>query len=66
MSTTTATTAPVVQAPGLVKRYGHATATGAAEIALARLDGDRTRARTVTVPTRLIPRGSGELPPTTR
>ncbi|MFE1320961.1 LacI family DNA-binding transcriptional regulator [Kitasatospora phosalacinea] len=40
--------------------------TAAAEIALARLDGDRTRARTVTVPTRLIPRGSGELPPTTR
>ncbi|GGV44913.1 LacI family transcriptional regulator [Kitasatospora herbaricolor] len=37
--------------------------TAAAEIALARLDGDRTRARTVTVPTRLIPRGSGELPP---
>jgi LacI family transcriptional regulator len=30
---------------------------------LARLDGDRSRARRVTVPTRLIVRGSGELPP---
>ncbi|RAJ45640.1 LacI family transcriptional regulator [Kitasatospora sp. SolWspMP-SS2h] len=37
--------------------------TAAAGIALARLDGDHSRARTVTVPTRLIPRGSGELPP---
>ncbi|MFG2577015.1 LacI family DNA-binding transcriptional regulator [Streptomyces sp. NPDC048481] len=36
--------------------------TAAATIALARLDGDRSRARTVTVPTRLIVRGSGELP----
>ncbi|MEW2613561.1 LacI family DNA-binding transcriptional regulator [Streptomyces sp. NPDC047880] len=34
----------------------------AATTALARLDGDRSRARTVTVPTRLIVRGSGELP----
>ncbi|NGO74332.1 LacI family transcriptional regulator [Streptomyces sp. YC504] len=34
----------------------------AAATALARLDGDRSRARTVTVPTRLIVRGSGELP----
>lgn len=34
----------------------------AATTALARLDGDRTRARTVTVPTRLIVRGSGERP----
>lgn len=34
----------------------------AAATALARLDGDRTRARTITVPTRLITRGSGELP----
>lgn len=34
----------------------------AATTALTRLDGDRTRARTVTVPTRLIVRGSGELP----
>ncbi|MGW2718316.1 LacI family DNA-binding transcriptional regulator [Streptomyces sp. NPDC001492] len=34
----------------------------AAGIALARLDGDRSRARTVTVPTRLIVRGSGERP----
>ncbi|MEU2023204.1 LacI family DNA-binding transcriptional regulator [Streptomyces sp. NPDC016469] len=33
----------------------------AAETALARLDGDRSRARTITVPTRLIVRGSGEL-----
>ncbi|MGW1745753.1 LacI family DNA-binding transcriptional regulator [Streptomyces sp. NPDC002092] len=32
----------------------------AAGIALARLDGDRSRARTITVPTRLIVRGSGE------
>ncbi|GAA4893235.1 LacI family DNA-binding transcriptional regulator [Streptomyces coeruleoprunus] len=41
---------------------GHAAAT----TALARLDGDRTRARTVTVPTTLIARGSGELPPRDR
>ncbi|SEP97776.1 transcriptional regulator, LacI family [Streptomyces sp. yr375] len=34
----------------------------AAARALARLDGDRTRAHTITVPTRLIIRGSGELP----
>ncbi|MGA5205562.1 LacI family DNA-binding transcriptional regulator [Streptomyces variegatus] len=34
----------------------------AATTALARLDGDRSRARTVTVPTRLIVRGSGEQP----
>ncbi|MFE0455182.1 LacI family DNA-binding transcriptional regulator [Streptomyces sp. NPDC058914] len=34
----------------------------AASTALARLDGDRTRARTITVPTRLIVRGSGEQP----
>ncbi|MFG2352792.1 LacI family DNA-binding transcriptional regulator [Streptomyces sp. NPDC048521] len=34
----------------------------AAATALARLDGDRSRARTVTVPTRLIVRGSGEQP----
>ncbi|MGW0609122.1 LacI family DNA-binding transcriptional regulator [Streptomyces sp. NPDC002788] len=33
-----------------------------ATTALARLDGDRTRARTITVPTRLIVRGSGEQP----
>ncbi|MER7478719.1 LacI family DNA-binding transcriptional regulator [Streptomyces sp. NPDC126510] len=32
----------------------------AATAALARLDGDRSRARTITVPTRLIVRGSGE------
>ncbi len=32
----------------------------AATTALARLDGDRSRARTITVPTRLIVRGSGE------
>jgi len=32
----------------------------AAATALARLDGDRSRARTITVPTRLIARGSGE------
>ncbi|WP_328482091.1 LacI family transcriptional regulator [Streptomyces sp. NBC_00377] len=34
----------------------------AATTALARLDGDRSRARTITVPTHLIVRGSGELP----
>ena len=34
----------------------------AAATALARLDGDRGRARTITVPTRLIVRGSGECP----
>jgi LacI family transcriptional regulator len=34
----------------------------AAATALARLDGDRSRARTITVPTRLIVRGSGEDP----
>ncbi|MGC0334459.1 LacI family transcriptional regulator [Streptomyces sp. SAI-170] len=35
----------------------------AATAALARLDGDRSRARTLTVPTRLIVRGSGERRP---
>ncbi|MEX0170860.1 LacI family DNA-binding transcriptional regulator [Streptomyces sp. LMG1-1-1.1] len=35
----------------------------AARTALARLDGDRTRARTITVPTRLVVRGSSELLP---
>lgn len=34
----------------------------AATTALTRLDGTRTRTRTVTVPTRLIIRGSGEQP----
>lgn len=34
----------------------------AATTALSRLDGDRSRARTITVPTRLIIRGSGEHP----
>ncbi|MFE6843190.1 LacI family DNA-binding transcriptional regulator [Streptomyces sp. NPDC057686] len=34
----------------------------AATTALTRLDGDRSRSRTVTVPTRLIVRGSGEQP----
>ncbi|NBE50497.1 LacI family DNA-binding transcriptional regulator [Streptomyces boluensis] len=34
----------------------------AATIALTRLDGTRTRARTITIPTRLIARGSGEQP----
>jgi len=37
----------------------------AAELILSRLDGDRTRARTVTLDTRLIVRGSGELRPDT-
>jgi LacI family transcriptional regulator len=35
----------------------------AASVALARLDGDRSRARSTEVPTRLITRGSGELQP---
>ncbi|MEW2257975.1 LacI family DNA-binding transcriptional regulator [Streptomyces sp. NPDC047869] len=35
----------------------------AATTALARLDGDRSRVRTITVPTRLIVRGSGEHQP---
>jgi LacI family transcriptional regulator len=43
----------VAQDPGEIGRT-------AATTALARLDGDRSRARTVTVPTRLIVRGSGE------
>jgi LacI family transcriptional regulator len=34
----------------------------AAATALARLDGDRSRARTITIPTSLIIRGSGEQP----
>ncbi|MGW0811293.1 LacI family DNA-binding transcriptional regulator [Nonomuraea sp. NPDC002799] len=34
----------------------------AAELALSRLDGDRSKARRSLVPTRLIARGSGELP----
>ncbi|PRX53300.1 LacI family transcriptional regulator [Nonomuraea fuscirosea] len=35
----------------------------AADLVLSRLDGDRSRARRVVVPTRLLTRGSGELPP---
>lgn len=35
----------------------------AAQIAVARLDGDRTRARTSVIDTHLITRGSGERPP---
>ncbi|WP_433253537.1 LacI family DNA-binding transcriptional regulator [Streptosporangium sp. CA-135522] len=35
----------------------------AAELLMARLDGERSKARTVEVPTRLIVRGSGELRP---
>ncbi len=34
-----------------------------AELVLARLDGDRSGARTVVLPTELVARGSGELPP---
>jgi LacI family transcriptional regulator len=34
----------------------------AAERLFARLDGDRSAPAVTTVPTRLIPRGSGELP----
>jgi LacI family transcriptional regulator len=37
--------------------------TTAADLSLARLHGDRSRARTVTLPTSLIRRGSGEIPP---
>ena len=36
----------------------------AATMLFARIDGDRSPARTVVVPTRLIARGSGELPRT--
>jgi LacI family transcriptional regulator len=35
----------------------------AAELLFARLDGERGPSRHVEVPTRLIPRGSGEIPP---
>jgi LacI family transcriptional regulator len=35
----------------------------AAELLFARLEGERTRARRVTVETRLVPRGSGEIGP---
>ncbi|POX54085.1 LacI family DNA-binding transcriptional regulator [Streptomyces sp. Ru72] len=45
----------VAQDPGEIGRAAAATA-------LARLDGDRSRTRTITVPTRLIVRGSGECP----
>jgi LacI family transcriptional regulator len=37
--------------------------TSAAQLTLARLDGDRTRARTLALDTRLIVRGSGEVRP---
>jgi LacI family transcriptional regulator len=33
----------------------------AAELSLARLQGDRSRAKTVTLPTTLVRRGSGEI-----
>ncbi|MGR6917933.1 LacI family DNA-binding transcriptional regulator [[Actinomadura] parvosata] len=46
----------VAQDPGAIGKV-------AADLLMARLDGDRSRARTVEVPTRLIVRGSGELPP---
>ncbi|WP_344874137.1 LacI family DNA-binding transcriptional regulator [Nonomuraea antimicrobica] len=42
-----------------------AVGTAAAELVLARLDGDRSKARRAIVPTRLVVRGSGELPPPT-
>ncbi|WP_235030499.1 LacI family DNA-binding transcriptional regulator [Nonomuraea solani] len=38
----------------------------AAELVMSRLDGDRSKARRATVPTRLVVRGSGELRPPTR
>jgi LacI family transcriptional regulator len=46
----------VVQDPATVGRT-------AAELLFARLDGDRSHPRHVIVPTRLVPRGSGELHP---
>jgi LacI family transcriptional regulator len=46
----------VAQDPALLGRT-------AAERLFARLDGDRTPPRNVVVPTRLIPRGSGEIRP---
>ncbi|MGW0698301.1 LacI family DNA-binding transcriptional regulator [Streptomyces sp. NPDC002867] len=46
----------------VVAQNPSALGTAAATTALSRLDGDRTRARTVTIPTRLVARGSGELP----
>jgi LacI family transcriptional regulator len=46
----------VVQDP---REIGHLAATRL----FARIDGERSPARTLVVPTRLIARGSGELPP---
>ncbi|MDX3225160.1 LacI family DNA-binding transcriptional regulator [Streptomyces sp. ME19-01-6] len=46
----------------VVAQYPEEIGRTAATTALARLDGDRTRTRTITVPTRLIVRGSGEHP----
>ena len=37
----------------------------AADLLFQRLGGDRSPARTVQIPTRLVPRGSGEIPPIT-
>jgi len=51
--------------PGLtvVTQDPRAIGTAAAELALARLDGTRRGAKRQTVPVRLVPRGTGELPP---
>jgi LacI family transcriptional regulator len=51
--------------PGItvVAQDPHGAGTTAAQRVLARLDGDRGRARTTVLATRLIVRGSGELPP---
>jgi LacI family transcriptional regulator len=38
----------------------------AAELPLERIEGSRAPTRLITVPTRLVARGSGELPPPTR
>ncbi|MCX5401557.1 LacI family DNA-binding transcriptional regulator [Streptomyces sp. NBC_00102] len=50
--------------PGLTVVAQNPVAMGelAGALAIERLDGDRSRGRTVTVETRLVPRGSGELP----
>jgi LacI family transcriptional regulator len=51
--------------PGLTVVAQDAAALGrtAAELLFARLDGESGRSRTVVLPTRLIPRGSGEIAP---
>ena len=46
----------VAQAPAALGRH-------AAELLFARLEGDDSPPRRIVVPTRLIARGSGEIPP---